>query len=211
MLIVRTSAIENDEGLEYFQPCDIVKLSVAQGTFTQEADSARTADENQDDQGDARHPTTLNAYEESGNYLDAPHTHQSTSPSPPAFTHAAEDAADRHRQDRPLRAAAAAPAPASRCRRARRGPSCRGGGDEAERCVADRVGMVLSFTTPRRSTDLAAVRTSRRRLLRTPRRCCARPRTVPHSVPGEHRDHLNRDPPRLQHAHATPARRRRRT
>ena len=63
MLIGSPSAIENDEGLEYFQPCDIVKLSVAQGTFTQESDRPKVNKTIK-----AMLVTKLDAYEKSGNY-----------------------------------------------------------------------------------------------------------------------------------------------
>ena len=38
-----TSHAQNDEGLEYFQPCDIVKLSAHQGAFTQSADRPKVS------------------------------------------------------------------------------------------------------------------------------------------------------------------------
>ena len=63
VMLIGSPLAENDEGLEFFQPCDIVKLATSQGMFTQEADRVKTS---------ATIATMLNAkldaYQASGNY-----------------------------------------------------------------------------------------------------------------------------------------------
>ena len=54
---------QNDEGLEYFQPCDIVKLSAHQGTFTQDSDRPKVSAIIK-----AMLTSKLDAYEKSANY-----------------------------------------------------------------------------------------------------------------------------------------------
>ena len=58
-----TSHAQNDEGLEYFQPCDIVKLSAHQGAFTQGADRPKVSAILK-----AMLAAKLDAYEKSANF-----------------------------------------------------------------------------------------------------------------------------------------------
>ena len=62
VMLIGTSA-QNDEGLEYFQPCDIVKLSAHQGTFTQGSDRPKVSAIIK-----AMLTTKLDAYEKSANF-----------------------------------------------------------------------------------------------------------------------------------------------